>query len=266
MHCVDFHAHAFPDELAATTIPFLEQKGSVRAALDGRVSSLLASMDSAAIAKSVVCSIATRPKQFRAILDWSRSIRSPRIIPFPSFHPASPQALEEITEIHRQGFQGIKLHPYYQDFFLDEPRLLPIFERISELGLILVMHTGFDIGFPREPRVDPAKIASLLRQLPELKFIATHLGSWQQWQEVQEELVGTNVYFDIAFSLEYLPREMAREIILSHGPDRVLFGSDSPWAAQQNTIRLLHSLDLGPEREELILGGNAEKLLGLAGG
>ena len=266
MHCVDFHVHAFPDALAATTVPYLEQKGSVRAALDGTVSSLLASMDSAAIAKSVVCSIATRPKQFRAILDWSNSIRSERIIPFPSFHPASPQALEEITEIHRQDFQGIKLHPYYQDFFLDEPRLLPVFERISELGLILVMHTGFDIGFPRQPRVDPAKIASLLRQLPELKFIATHLGSWQQWQEVQEELVGTNVYFDIAFSLEYLPREMARKIILDHPADRVVFGSDSPWAAQQNTIELLRSLELGTAREAQILGGNAEKLLGLAGG
>ena len=36
MLCIDFHAHAFPDALAETTIPFLEQKGSVRAALDGR--------------------------------------------------------------------------------------------------------------------------------------------------------------------------------------------------------------------------------------
>jgi len=261
MQCIDFHAHAFPDSLAATTVPFLEQKGGVRAALDGKVSSLLASMDDAGIAKSVVCSIATRPKQFRSILDWSRSIRSERIIPFPSFHPESPQALEEIAEIHREGFKGIKLHPYYQDFFLDEKRLLPIFARVADLGLILVMHTGFDIGFPRELRADPTKIASLMRQFPELKFIATHLGSWQQWQEVHEELVGTSVYFDIAFSLEYLPKEMARKIILSHAPDRVLFGSDSPWAAQHNTIELLQSLELGQEREQQILGGNAEKLL-----
>jgi hypothetical protein len=95
-----------------------------------------------------------------------------------------------------------------------------------------------------------------------LKFIATHLGSWQQWQEVQEKLVGTNVYFDIAFSLEYLPKEMARTIILAHAPERVLFGSDSPWAAQENTIALLQDLQLDPEREAQILGGNAERLLG----
>lgn len=262
---IDFHAHAFPDALAATTIPFLEQKGSVRAALDGRVSSLISSMDSAGITQSVVCSIATRPKQFRSILDWSRSIRSERITPFPSFHPESPQALDEIDEIHREGFQGIKLHPYYQDFFLDEPRLLPVFARIADLGLILVMHTGFDIGFPRELRADPAKIAALMRQFPRLKFIATHLGSWQQWQEVHEELVGTDAYFDIAFSLEFLPKELARKIILDHPADRVLFGSDSPWAAQQDTIGLLRSLELGPDREAQILGENAARLLALAG-
>ena len=261
MYCIDFHAHAFPDALAATTIPALAKKGDVRPALDGTVRSLLVSMDEAGIDRSVVCSIATRPKQFRSILDWSDTIRSERIIPFPSFHPESPEALEEIAEISRAGFKGIKLHPYYQNFFLDEQRLRPLFAKIAELGLIVVMHTGFDIGFPRELRADPVKIAALIRQFPDLRFIATHLGAWQQWEEVHAELAGSNVYFDIAFSLEYLPVEMARKIILAHAPDRVLFGSDTPWAAQPNTIRLLKNLDLGREREEKILGGNAERLL-----
>jgi hypothetical protein len=265
MHCIDFHAHAFPDALAATTIPALEKKGDVRAALDGTLRSLLASMDEADVDRSVVCSIATRPKQFRSILDWSGSIRSERIIPFPSFHPESPTALEEIAEISRAGFKGIKLHPYYQQFFLDEPRLQPFFARIAELGLIVVMHTGFDIGFPRELRADPLKIAALVRRFPGLRLIATHLGAWQQWEEVHAELAGSDVYFDIAFSLEYLTPEMARRIILDHAPDRVLFGSDSPWAAQADTMRLLKDLDLDRELEEKILWKNAAQLLGSAG-
>ncbi|MFH1217085.1 MAG: amidohydrolase family protein [Pseudomonadota bacterium] len=262
MTCIDFHTHAFPDSLAGTTIPALEKKGNVRAALDGTVSSLLHSMEGAGIDKSVLCSIATRPGQFRPILDWCASIRSERIVPFPSFHPESPRALEEIEEIGGQGFHGVKLHPFYQDFFLDEERLHPIFAKLSDLGLLVVMHTGYDIGFPRERRADPAKIAALIKRFPDLRFIATHLGSWQQWQEVHEELTGKNVYFDIAFSLEFLPPEMARNIILSHSPDHVLFGSDSPWAAQQSTIDLLKSLELDKEHERKILGGNGEKLLG----
>jgi len=261
MYCIDFHAHAFPDALAATTIPFLEQKGSVKAALNGTVSDLVSSMDDAGIAQSVICSIATRPKQFRSILDWSCSIQSDRIVPFPSFHPYSPQVMDEITEIHGTGFKGIKLHPYYQDFYLDDEKLLPIFAQIAELGLIVVMHCGYDIGFPREPRVDPAKIATLIRRFPRLKFVATHLGSWQQWDEVNELLVGTDVFFDIAFSLQFINKEKARKIILSHPPERVLFGSDSPWAAQKKTINELQSLELGEEREQMILGKNAAALL-----
>ncbi len=261
MTIIDFHAHAFPDVLAANTIPALEQQGNVTAALDGRVESLLVSMEKANISKSVICSIATRAQQFKPILDWSQSIRSKQIVPFPSFHPESPQALAEIEEIHQQGFLGVKMHPYYQNFFLDEKRLQPIFAKLSERGLIVVMHTGFDIAFPRERRADPAKIKGLMENFPDLKFIATHLGSWQQWDEVQDTLAGKNIYLDIAFSLEFLTPEKARDIILSHPADKTLFGSDSPWADQQATIALLKKLDLGTEREKKILGGNAKNLL-----
>ncbi|MCB2180789.1 MAG: amidohydrolase family protein [Desulfobulbaceae bacterium] len=261
MPCIDFHTHAFPDALAETTVPALEKKGNVSAALDGRVSSLVTSMDRAGVDKSVICSIATRPAQFRSIINWSHSIQNERIIPFPSFHPASPNALDEIETIHQEGFKGVKLHPYYQDFFLDEKRLETQFEKISDLGLIVVMHTGFDIGFPRELRADPSKIANLMKIFPNLKFIATHMGSWQQWDEVLDILAGKNVYLDIAFSLEYLSADKALQIINSHSADKLLFGSDSPWADQLDTINLLKSLKLKKTLEEKILGGNAERLL-----
>lgn len=261
MVCIDFHAHAFPDALAESTIPALEARGNVTAALDGKLSTLLASMDRAGVDKSVVCSIATRPSHFRAILDWSEAIRSERIIPFPSCHPESPRALAEIDEIRQRGFKGIKMHPYYQDFFLNEERLRPLFARIADLGLILVMHTGYDIGFPRTRRADPAAIAALQGSLPHLKMIATHLGAWDQWDEVEREISGKEIYLDIAFSLEYLEPARARELILAHPGERILFGSDSPWADPGETMRRLQELELDPELEKKILGGNGAALL-----
>lgn len=261
MVCIDFHAHAFPDALAESTIPTLEERGNVTAALDGKLTTLLASMDRAGVDQSVVCSIATRPSHFPAILDWSGAIRSERIIPFPSCHPESPRVLAEIAEIKRQGYKGIKMHPFYQDFYLNEERLRPIFARIADLGLILVMHTGYDIGFPRERRADPAAIATLLGGLPHLKMIATHLGAWDQWEEVERELSGKDVYFDIAFSLEYLEPAMARKLILAHPGERILFGSDSPWADPGETMKRLKELELGRELEMKILGENGAALL-----
>ena len=83
----DFHAHAFPDFLAERAISHLEGMGDTGAFLDGTVAALIASMDKAAISRSVICSIATEPRQFESIMKWSKEISSSRITPFPSIHP-----------------------------------------------------------------------------------------------------------------------------------------------------------------------------------
>ena len=258
---IDFHTHAFPDQVAPRAIPALEEAGQVTASLDGRLDSLLASMDRAGIAQSVLCSIATRPEQFAPILSWSQDIRSPRIIPFPSFHPEAPDALAQISAIRAAGFVGIKMHPYYQDFVLDEERMWPLYERIASEGLILVMHTGFDIGFPRERIADPLKIVAVVERLPELKFVATHFGAWDLWDEVEELLIGREVYLDLSYALHLLPQARARNMALAHPEEYLLFGTDSPWAGQQEVLAQLADLDLGARREEKILGGNAARLL-----
>lgn len=259
---IDFHTHAFPDPVAAKAIPALEQKGNVKANLDGRIDSLLTSMETAGIDKSVLCSIATSPNQFEAILAWSQQIRSERIIPFPSCHPADPRALDNIARIAGEGFVGIKMHPYYQDFYLAEERLRPIFAEISRQGLILMMHTGYDIGFPRQRRADPASLVKLIEAFPELKLVTSHFGAWQQWDEVERLLLGRPVYMDISFALQFLTVERARTMLERHPMGYLLFGSDSPWCDQQAVIGQVRSLGLSRLLEGALLGGNAARLLG----
>ncbi|MGV1097956.1 amidohydrolase family protein [Thiovibrio sp. JS02] len=262
---IDFHTHVFPDPVAAQAIPALEKIGGVKACHDGRLVSLLAKMDEAGIEKSVICSIATRPAQFASILDWSKAIRSARIIPFPSFHPAAADALEQIATIRAEGFLGIKMHPYYQGFALDEERMLPLYEKIAELGLILVMHTGYDIGFPRERIADPRRIMAVLARIPPLKLVAAHFGAWDEWEAVEAMMLGHPVHMDLSYSLHMLPPEKARAMVLVHPEDYILFGTDSPWAEQSEVIARLKELNLGPALEEKILAGNAASLLGTAG-
>ena len=258
---IDFHAHAFPDQVAASAIPYLEEEGDVKANHDGRISSLLAIMDREGVDKSVICCIATRPSQFEAIVSWSKQISSDRIIPFPSFHPDDPQAVEHISQIKEEGFKGIKMHPYYQQFFLDDEKLYPAYEKISKLGLILVMHTGFDIAFPRIRRCDPRQILNVMTRFPELKMVTTHLGAWQQWAEVEDLLAGRKIYMDISYTLGQIDTKTARRIILKHPREYLLFGTDSPWSGPQKTYKQLQALELGDEREELILRKNGLALL-----
>lgn len=258
----DFHTHAFADALAPRAIHALEAEAvGIKARLDGRVSSLLDSMDCAGIRRSVLCSIATRPEQFDPILAWSSQIASDRLIPFPSVHPRDPLAIERIRRIRAAGFLGVKLHPYYQDFFLDEDAAFPLYEEIAAQRLILICHTGFDIAFPRVRRCDPARIAAVIKMFPAMRFVATHLGAWKDWDEVRRHLLGLPILMDIAFALESLPPDEARKLLMSHPAEYLLFGTDSPWQDQREALARVRAVGLDAERERAMLETNADRLL-----
>lgn len=265
---VDIHTHAFPDQVAERAVPFLEEEGDITAFLDGTVASLLGSMDLAGIDLSVIASIATKPSQFDSILAWSKQIASDqalssRLLPFPSVHPADPDAVARVSEIANAGLIGIKLHPYYQEFSLDERRMSSIFEAIDKEGLILLLHAGFDLAFPRDRVADPERIASLIDRRPGLRIIAAHLGGWEDWDEVERLLLGRKIYFDTSYSFQFLDRDRTRRLLTSHPCEYLLFGTDSPWGGQAEEIEAIRNLGLPPDTEAAVLGGNAERLLGL---
>ncbi len=260
---IDFHTHAFPDHIAERAVPALAREGNVSAHLNGTITDLIASMDRAGIDISVVCSIATRPSQFEGILAWSRDIRSSRIIPLPSVHPADAGLPEKMRLISEEGFAGIKMHAYYQDFFLDEERLFPLYKELLQRNLLVVMHTGFDIAFPRIRRAEPERVLRVMERFPGLKLITTHLGGWDDWQQVESLLAGKPVYMDISFTATCLDDARMRTIIRNHPEDCILFGTDSPWRDQFESIEHLRSLHLPERLEAKILGENAARLLGI---
>jgi len=162
MAIIDFHTHAFPDSLAARAIAALEAEADYvwKAKLDGRVSSLLASMDAAGVDRSVVCPIATKPQQFDGILQWCQAIRSERIVPLASLHPEAEDLAGQIRRVADAGLVGIKLHPMYQDFDADDRRLDVLYSAVAEAGLLLVMHCGHDIAYPGSLQAHPDRIAA----------------------------------------------------------------------------------------------------------
>lgn len=263
MNIIDFHTHAFPDAIAARAIEHLQYGGLVTAVLDGRMASLLASMDAAGVESSVVASIATRPDRFESILSWSKTIASARIIPFPSVHPDAEDAGGQVRRIAAEGFRGFKLHPYYQEFFLDEDRMTPIYEAAQDTGLLMLLHTGFDLAFERVRRADPERIARLLEAYPRLRLITTHMFAWEDWEDARRVLFGKPVYTDVSMSIEAMPRELVCEFLTNHPPEYLLFGTDSPWIDQRAHIELIRSFHLGPEREAALFHGNARRLLGV---
>jgi predicted TIM-barrel fold metal-dependent hydrolase len=263
MKIIDFHTHAFPDAIAERAIKAI-QAGcpSVPAQLDGRLSSLQASMKKNGIEKSVVCNIATKPSQFLPVLNWCKQIRSDKFEPLPSVHPLDPLCLDQISEIKANGFKGLKMHPYYQDFSLDDPQLMKIYERTASENLFLVMHTGFDIAFERVRRADPEKIAMIAKTFPQLKFVATHLGSWEDWPEVEKHLMGKDIYIETSLACAFVDLQLAKKLLVNHPQDYLLFGTDSPWDDQGRAIADMKKFQLGTDKEQHLFYLNAIKLLG----
>jgi predicted TIM-barrel fold metal-dependent hydrolase len=258
---IDVHAHAFPDKLAPRAMDTLARRaGLPLPAIDGTVSGLSASMTAAGIDRCWVANIATRPEQASAILEWSKRIRSDAILPLGSLHPDSPDWETELDKIVDAGLLGLKFHPQYQDFALDEPRLIPLFRTIASRGLFVLVHAGYDLAFPGDERAAPARLATLHRQVPELTMIAAHLGGYRAWDEVIEYLVGSEVYFDTSFMMEATTLQRA-DIFRHHDRSRILFGSDCPWTRQQDSLEQVLALPLDAESKARILGGNAEQLL-----
>jgi predicted TIM-barrel fold metal-dependent hydrolase len=263
MRVIDFHTHAFPDSLAEHTVPKLCAFAGVEATLDGKISSLTAEMERLGIEAAVVLTIATKPTQFESILDWCISTASSRLYPFASVHPSDPQAVERIDRIRAAGLKGIKLHPYYQEFRFNEPRMFPLYDRIERNGLILLAHTGFDMGYPRDRIADAPKIMEVIARFPDLRLVTTHIGGWQDWDCVERHMIGKPVYVEISYALPFMEAERARRLLRAHPPEFLLFGSDSPWGSQEQTLEALLSLELGEDLIRRICFDNAAGLIGV---
>lgn len=260
---IDFHTHAFPDALAPRALERICQIAlqKISPRTDGTVAGLLRSMRAAGIDRSVLACIVTKPDQFQPILDWCRQLAGTRLVPFPSVHPADPRAPSQVDAIAAAGFHGIKLHPHYQGFHIDDEVCLPIYRRLAANRLILLCHAGQDIAFPEGDQAAPARIRRVLELVPELIFVAPHCGGWHSWDEVERELLGGPAYLDLSHVFGYLDAERLRRLILAHDPARVLFGSDSPWVDQAQALAQVRALQLPSDLEAAVLGGNAARLL-----
>jgi predicted TIM-barrel fold metal-dependent hydrolase len=262
---IDIHTHCFPDELAGRAVSLLAETAGIEAYTDGTVHDLKGSMRDADIGISVIQPIATKPSQVRTINDWARRIQDEEIMSFGTLHPDYGDWKEEIKRLVEMEFKGIKLHPDYQDFYIDEERMFPIYDTLFSYGLVILFHSGVDIGLEPPYHCRPDRLRKLVRMFPGGKVIAAHMGSFLCWDEVFELLVGEDIYFDTSYSLHRMGEERMVQLIRAHGASRILFGTDSPWSSQAGDVESFLSLPLSQDEQEMILSGNARELVGIKG-
>ena len=267
---IDLHTHIFPDRIAKKTIDHLSEKGGIPAFTDGSEAGLLDALRSGGVDIAVNLPVVTDPKQFESINRFAKGLNdrfdetAHPIISFGGIHPACEDIEGKMAWIAEQGFIGIKLHPDYQQTYIDDDGYVKILECAKKYDLVVVTHSGVDGGYRGHPvRCTPDRAKRLIDRVGHSKLVLAHLGANERYEEVYEELCGEDVYFDTAYILRFVEKETFMKILEKHGSDRILFASDSPWSSIENDVKILKSFGLDRETEDKIFYGNAKRLLGI---
>lgn len=263
MRLFDAHVHIFPDALAARAVATLAAKaGGITPVYDGSRAGLEACMRRAGIGGALNCPIATKADQVRSINDWAAAQNRWPVLCLGTIHPDFRDMEAELRRVRALGLRGIKLHPEYQEFYPDDPRLTPVWEICSDLALPVLFHAGGDIGFPPPYHCPPSQLRDLLARHPRLQIVAAHFGGWRMWEAAAEELFGLPVWLDLAFLFGELPPEQLVAWIRRHGAERVLFATDAPWHDPIADAAAFAALPLTAEEQRKIGWKNAADLFG----
>ena len=254
---VDVHTHAFHPKIAAKVCQLLKEHYRVPPVGHGTSEELLAWMDAAGMEKAFVLSAATSQLQVIPANNWAISLKeNPRLIPFGTMHPQYPDMKGELARLYDHGIRGIKLHPDFQGFRLDDPALLPLFGEMEGTFTLLV-HVGDRLP-PAENPSCPWKVAAIKRKFPGLRIIAAHFGGFHHWEYVVEAMDGLGIYLDTSSSLFMIPQELLEQIFRHFPRHLFLFGSDYPiWKPASEMEILQRRLKLtDSELEEILQNGS----------
>lgn len=259
---IDFHTHIFPDKIANGAISKLEGSADVKAYTDGTLTGLLASMEESEVDYSVILPVVTSPRQFNSINRFAFELKERNnLISFGGIHPETEDYRKELDIIKSYGLKGVKLHPEYQATYIDDIKYLRIMDYAAELGLIISVHAGFDSAFPTEKHCTPKRIDNVLKTIHPDKLVLAHMGGLFSWDEVEEYVVGKEVYLDTSYSIGVMEDAQFERIARNHGIEKILFATDSPWREQKQMIGYLRQMNFTDEEKEMILCKNAIKLL-----
>ncbi len=196
-----------------------------------------------------------------------------RFIGFTAVHPDRDVSVN-VQRIERAvgelGFRGVKLNPA-SGFYPNDRRLYPVYEKISELGIPVVIHMG--IKPPSEESrlkyCHPIYIDDIAVDFPDMRLVIAHAA--YPWVEdlVMAALYAPNVSVDIS-TLNQIEDALGYPVILpalktlkqALGAGRIVFGSDGIFNLEPLISAVRQADFLTDSDRELIFSANALKLLG----
>ena len=252
MKVIDSHAHIYPTKIEHKAVEAIRKFYELDAmGHAGSSDELLRSGAEGGITKFVVFSTATVPHQVESINNFilRECAAHPEFIPVGTLHADYEGYADELCRIDEAGMHGVKFHPDFQLFDIDDPRLFPMYDLLSERGMFIITHSGD----PRHDYSRPEKVAHVAREFPKLRIIAAHFGGWGLWDVAREVLRGfENVYFDTSSTYGFTGADPIKLAFKTFDPSHIFFGCDFPmWDHATELRRIVEVLGEGQLLEDV---------------
>ena len=247
MQIIDSHVHIFPEKIAHAAV---EATGKFYSNLDLETPPSLETMTQHAGTADELLRIGTEAGISRFLVF---STAHPEFIGAGTMHIDYENFEAEVDRMRALGLRGIKLHPDIQQFAIDDPKILPLYEILSDRRMFLIAHTGdyrYDFSGPK-------RTEHVARMFPDMKFICAHFGGWGEWAEARDRLAGIeNVYVDTSSTYGFVGPDSMREGFRVFDPTHIFFGSDYPMWTPGKELESILNLELPDSVLESVLGQN----------
>lgn len=242
---IDVHAHIYPEKIAEkATVAIGSFYGIKMSMKTGTAEQLLEIGKRANVDKYIVHSVATKKEQVSSINNFiiDECDKHKEFIGFMTLHQDLDflEIESQVKYCKEKGIKGIKLHPDFQKFNIDDKNVYKIYEVASHFDMPILFHTGDDrFNFSK-----PFRLVNVAKDFKNLRLIGAHFGAYRCWESFDDYVGFDNIYFDTSSSLSFINKNMAKSMIDKAGVDRFFFGSDFPMWNAKDEIKKVRELGL----------------------
>lgn len=186
------------------------------------------------------------------------------LVPFGTVNPTLPDWEEDLRRCHEvHKMPGIRLHPNYHGYKLDDPVFANLLALSAERGLLVQIAARMEDPRTQHrlltvPDVELAPLAALLSKYPKLRIELLNAMTGPRPDLLDKLIAAGNVSVEIAM----LESVNGIQKLLTHVPlDRVLFGSYFPFYAWEAAELKLRESPLAEAQRAAITRTNAEQLI-----
>jgi uncharacterized protein len=200
----------------------------------------------------------------RRLAEACRDVRDVQLVPFGSVNPRLPDWEEDLRRcVEEYHMPGIRLHPNYHGYKLDDPVFERLLQQAAERNLLVQLAVRMDdirVQHPlmQIPDVDLQPMAPLLKRLPRLRIVLLNAMATLRGASLNSLLSSGQVWVEI--SMKEGVGGVA-DLVRTIPHNRVLFGSHTPLFSLESAVLKMREADLSPEQRAAIERTNAESLL-----